>query len=140
MHAFVAAVLLRLAWLDPFVPDAQSQPQHRELTQSCGCSTGEGTSVVGANRFRQSELAKGGFEYRPGVLAVGSLYGTTTQQVSTVGIRNRERIAARAILGKKPSFEIRAPNLIRSFGMFQRFRVGRRPFSPPAWMRQPLAP
>src|SRR6516162_8180356 len=85
MHAFVAAVLLRLAWLDPFVPDAQSQPQHRELTQSCGCSTGEGTSVVSANRFRQSELAKGGFEYRPGVLAVGSLYGTTTQPVSTAG-------------------------------------------------------
>jgi hypothetical protein len=94
MHAFVAAVLLRLAWLDPFVPDAQSQPQHRELTQSCGCSTGEGTSVVSANRFRQSELAKGGFEYRPGVLAVGSLYGTTTQQVSTAGIRDRQRITA----------------------------------------------
>jgi hypothetical protein len=94
MHAFVAAVLLRLAWLDPFVPDAQSQPQHRELTQSCGGSTGEGTSVVSANRFRQSELAKGGFEYRPGVLAVGSLYGTTTQQVSTAGIRDRQRITA----------------------------------------------
>ena len=52
MHPRVAVALPRLAWLDPFMPDAQSQPQHRELTQSCGRSTGEGSSVVGANRFR----------------------------------------------------------------------------------------
>jgi hypothetical protein len=93
MHALVAAVLLRLAWLDPFMPDAQSQPQHRELTQSCGCSTGEGSSVVGANRFRQSELTKGGFEYCPSVLTIGAFYRATPQQVPAVGIRNRERIA-----------------------------------------------
>jgi hypothetical protein len=74
MHALVAAVLLRLAWLDPFMPDAQSQPQHRKLTQSRGCSTGKGSSVVGANRFRQSELAKRDFEYGPSVLAIGALY------------------------------------------------------------------
>src|SRR5260370_15465136 len=61
MHAFVASVLLRLAWLDPFVPDAQSQPQHRELTQSCGRSTGERASGGCADRFRQSDPAEGAF-------------------------------------------------------------------------------
>src|ERR1700722_597316 len=94
MHALVAAVLLRLAWLDPFMPDAQSQPQHRELTQSCGRATGERCSVVGANRLRQSELAKGGFEDCPSVLAIGALYCATPEQVSTVGGRDRKRVAA----------------------------------------------
>src|SRR5580704_1706333 len=89
MHTLVASVLLRLAWLDPFMPDAQSQPQHRELTQSCGCSTGEGSPIVGANRLRQSELAKSGFENGPGVLAIGPLDYATPQQVSAVGIGNR---------------------------------------------------
>ena len=66
MHALVATVLLRLTWLNPFVPDAKRSHNIEELTQSRGCSTGKGSSVVSANRFRQPELAKGGLEHSPG--------------------------------------------------------------------------
>src|SRR5580693_6954601 len=131
MHALMAAVLLRLAWLDPFVPDAQSQPPHRELAQSRRRSTSERSSVVGSNRFRQSEFPKSRFKYDPGVFSVGSFDGAAAQQISAVGICDRQWIAPRAISSQKPPFEIRTPNLIGRLGMAQRLSVGWRAFSLP---------
>ncbi len=50
MHVFVAAVLLRVTWLDPFDADAQPQPPDGELAQVEQRRRGrKGHAVVTAN-------------------------------------------------------------------------------------------
>ena len=59
MHAFMPAVLLRMAGLNALDRDAQAQPpdrQSRKLEQSMRGS--EGHAVVGADRARQAALSE----------------------------------------------------------------------------------
>ena len=59
MHAFMPAVLLRMAGLDAFDADAQPKPPHGQLAQvEQRVSGSEGHAVVAADVGRQAALAK----------------------------------------------------------------------------------
>src|SRR5689334_11641448 len=59
MHAFVAAVLLRMTWLDALDGDAEPEPPDRKLRQiEQGIGTGKGDAIVGANGQWQPAVAK----------------------------------------------------------------------------------
>ena len=59
VHALVAAVLLRVAWLDAFDCDAEAEPPDRELGEiEQGIGAGERDAVVGADGLRQATLGE----------------------------------------------------------------------------------
>ena len=74
MEAFVPAVLLRMAGIDPLVADAQLDPPGRQRRQSRDAGRGERRAVVGADRRRQAMFPESPLEQRLGfvcrVLAV----------------------------------------------------------------------
>ena len=72
MHAFMAAVLLRLAGLDALDGDAEAQPPDRELGEvEQGIGAGEGDAVVGADGQRQAALAEQALEGGNGEVFAG---------------------------------------------------------------------
>ena len=59
MHAFMAAVLLRLARLDAFDGDAEAQPPYGKLAQTeKGMGTGKRDAVIGTDGGREPKLLK----------------------------------------------------------------------------------
>ena len=64
MHPLMATILLRVPRLDPLGPDPQLQPPDRQVGETAYGGGGEGDTVVGTDRLRQTELPEGGFEDR----------------------------------------------------------------------------
>jgi hypothetical protein len=59
MHAFMAAVLMRMTGLDAFNADAQAEPPHRELAQmEQGVSGSEGYAFITADVGGQAAVFK----------------------------------------------------------------------------------
>ena len=57
MHAFVAAVLLRVAGLDALDLDAKAEPPNRELGEvEEGIRTGKRNTIIGTDGLGQAEL------------------------------------------------------------------------------------
>ena len=69
---------------------------------------------VGADRPRHPVGAKGAVKERIGMLPIGALHGATGQQEAAALIADRQRLAAAAIAGTKPSLEIRTPDVVGS--------------------------
>src|SRR5437016_1027100 len=68
MHAFMAAVLLRVARFDALDLDTEPEPPDGELGEvEEGIRTGEGNAVIGADGFGQAELLENGLEHAEGV-------------------------------------------------------------------------
>ena|SRR5216684_7516869 len=64
MHAFVAAVLLRVAGLDALDLDTESEPPDRELAEAVErVGACEGNAVVGADGLRQAERLENCLEH-----------------------------------------------------------------------------
>lgn len=83
MHALMAAVLLRVAGLDPLDLDAEPEPPDRELRQvEQGVGRSEGYAVVGPDRRRQAtELLEGPlFPGRTLLQAIREVSGHTDPQ------------------------------------------------------------
>ena len=81
VHALVAAVLLRVAWLDALDGDAESEPPDREPGEiEEGIGAGEGDAVVGADGLWQSALTKEAFEGGDGEVFSSGLQGFAEQQ------------------------------------------------------------
>src|SRR3954453_4062911 len=60
MHAFVAAVLLRVAGLDALDLDAKAEPPNRELGEiQEGIWTGKRHTIIGTDGLGQAELHEG---------------------------------------------------------------------------------
>src|SRR4249920_419895 len=57
VHAFVPPVLLGMAGLNAFRPNAQLQPPHRQARQSAQRARCEGRAVVATNGLRHAVLA-----------------------------------------------------------------------------------
>src|ERR1700730_12326761 len=59
VHALMAAVLLRMPWLDARDSDAEPEPPDGELRQVEQCiRAGEGNAIVGADGLGQAALCK----------------------------------------------------------------------------------
>ncbi len=58
VKALVSAVLLRMARIDPFMPDAELDPPHRQRRQAGGPGRGKRRTVVRADHLRQAVLAE----------------------------------------------------------------------------------
>ena len=72
MHAFVTAILLRMARLDALDADAQTEPPDGELAQvEQSMRRGEGDTVVTANVGGQTAFAKQPFKYSKSVILSG---------------------------------------------------------------------
>src|SRR5687768_11030800 len=83
VHAFMAAILLRMAGLDALDRNPQAQPPHRELAEAeDGVGAGERHAVVGTDGPRQAELLENPLEHAEGVdLLVGG-EGLAAEQVA----------------------------------------------------------
>src|SRR5262249_29471538 len=114
MHAFMAAVLLRVTWLDPFDLDAEPEPPHRELAQAVeSVRASEGNAVVGADGLGQAELLEHGLEHREGVGFLGGGEGLAGEQVSAGQGGDRQRVAIAPTGEHELALVIGAPQLIR---------------------------
>ena len=59
VHAFVPAVLLRVAWVDAVGPNAQLDPPHGQIGKPARRKRGKRRAVVGADGQWQPKLAEG---------------------------------------------------------------------------------
>ena len=89
----MAAVLLRMAGLDPFDADAQAQPPHRELAQiKQGVSGSEGHTVIAADVGGQTTLLKKPLKHSESILFSGRRKGFTGEQKAAGMVGDRQRI------------------------------------------------
>jgi len=72
MHAFVTAILLGMAWLDPFDADAEPEPPNRQLAQvEESVSGSERNTVIAADVGGQAALLKKPFKHGESVVFFG---------------------------------------------------------------------
>ena len=101
MHALVAAILLRVARLDPLDLDAEAEPPDRKLGEvEQGIGTCEGNAIVGADDLGQAELLERGFKYREGKRFPGagqsSVMAKRSENSTTTGDFRRRRVQSGA--------------------------------------------
>src|SRR5580700_7319214 len=102
MHAFMAAVLLRMARLDALDGNAEAQPPNGESAQveeTVGRS--EGHAVVGTNGLRQA-------------LFLNGLHGLAEQKVTAGVIGNGQGVTIPLITQHELALVVGAPQGVRS--------------------------
>src|SRR3977135_3613599 len=62
--------------------------------------------------MRKAELTEGRIEHRPDMIRVGARLRLAAQQISAVGIAQRQWLATHAVAGQKPALEIDAPQVV----------------------------
>src|SRR3979411_2867461 len=62
--------------------------------------------------MRKAELTEGRIEHRPDMIRVGARHRLAAQQISAVGIAQRQWLATHAVAGQKPALEIDAPQVV----------------------------
>ena len=114
MHALMAAVLLRLAWLDAFDLDAKPEPpdgQPAQVEQSIG--GGEGNTIVGADGGRQPALLKQPLESGTSKVFAGGFERFAQQQIPRGVIGDGERIAVGLVAEPELGLVISTPETVR---------------------------
>lgn len=139
MKALMAAILLRRPGRDAVEGNAQLQPPHRELGQAARARRGKGRPVIAAQRPRQSVLAKGALQPRAHAARIRRR-DATAQHITTPRIRNRQRVAARAVLRPKPALEVDAPHVVGRSGVRQGLRERHRVARPALRRAEPASP
>ena len=117
VHAFMSAVLLRMAGLDAFDADAESQPPHRklrEIEQAVGRS--ERNTVVRADRTRQTALFEQPLKGRKGRLFRIGFHRLAQQQIARGVIGDGQRIAVAFIAKHELALVVGAPQIVRDQG------------------------
>src|SRR3979490_2919329 len=62
--------------------------------------------------MRKAELTESRIEHRPDMIRVGARHRLAAQQISAVGIAQRQWLATHAVAGQKPALEIDAPQVV----------------------------
>ena len=62
--------------------------------------------------MRETEFAKRRIEHRPDMIRVLACHRLASQQISAVGVAQRQRLAVQAVAGEKPALEIDAPHVV----------------------------
>src|SRR5713101_6299846 len=110
MHAFMAAVLLRMAGLDPFNANTQPEPPDRELTQveqSVGGS--EGNAVIAADVGGQAALLKKPLKHGKSVVFSGGGKSLAGEKKTAGMIGDGERVTVLTIPQQELPLVIGAP-------------------------------
>ena len=135
----MAAVLLRLAWLDALDGDAQPQPPDREPGEvEQGIGAGEGDAVVGADRDWQATLAEQPLEGGEGGVFAGGFERFAHQQEARGMVGDGQRVAIVAVAELELALEVGAPQLVRRRACGQR-RAARTMPRAAAALDQPVA-
>ena len=104
MHALVAAVLLRVSWLDALDGDAESEPPDGELGEvEEGIRAGERDAVVGPDGLREAALPEELLEGRDGEVFSGGVEGFAEQEEARGMVGDGERVAVLPVAGSTPS-------------------------------------
>src|SRR5438876_649650 len=109
MKALMSAVLLRMARIDPFMPDAELDPPHRQRRQAGGPGRGKRRTVVRSDHFRQAVLAERPIKWRFALRILRAAGCRHADQIAAEAIRHRERFGARAVAQSYPALVIDAP-------------------------------
>ena len=125
MHSFMTSVLLRTPRLNALVNDPHLHPSERELRQTEQARPGEWRSIVRSNPGRHSILPHRRFAHGSNLTQVHPGDDLTSDQITTVGVGDRERIATRAIPSSKIALKIHAPKLIGRCDLREWLRVWR---------------
>src|ERR1700674_4036339 len=125
VHPFLTAVLLGLARLDALRPYPELEEPPRELAQSTERNTGERDTIVSADRVRQSILTEHRLEAGAGAAALRPIQTLATEQIATVVVADRQRIAALSVAEPELALEVGAPDIIRFAYRGKRLRVRR---------------
>ena len=113
MHAFVAAILLRMAGLDAFDTDSQPEPPDGELAQMEQRLGGSKRhTVIAADVGGQAALSKKPLKHSECVLFSGGGKSLTGEQKPAGVIGDRERIAILTIAEQEFAFVVGAPQLV----------------------------
>src|SRR5579871_1342573 len=113
MHALVAPVLLRVAWLDAFDADTEAQPPHREFGEAEeGGAAGKRDAIVGADGCRQSEVFEGSLEGAKSKDFLGALQGIAAQQVPARRVGDGEGVTIALVGEHELALVIGAPKII----------------------------
>src|ERR1700756_4314690 len=126
VKTLVPAVLLRMARIDPLVPDAELDPPHRQRRQTSGPGRSKRRAVVGADHLRQAVLAERPLKRR---FALGTLRAARRRhadQIAAEAIRHRERFRARAVAQPDPTLVINPPNVVGMLRYRELPHAGRR--------------
>src|ERR1700739_2938104 len=115
MHAFMAAVLLRMPRFDAFHADFQAHPPDRELAQvKQGMGGSEGHAVVAADVGRQAALLKKPLKHSESIVFPGRRKSLTGEEKTAGMVGDRQRIAVLTIGEQELALFISAPKLIGS--------------------------
>jgi len=113
VHAFMAAVLLRMARQNALEGDAEPEPEDRELRQVVeSVRTGKGQAVVAADRCRKAALPE---ELDKGLddrLLAGRFKGFTAQDHARGLIGDGQRVTVASVTGLELALEIGAPEVV----------------------------
>src|SRR5580704_18263496 len=113
MHAFMAAVLLRVTGLDSLALDTEPEPPDRELGEvEEGIRAGEGNTVVGADGLGQAELLEYGFKYRESIGFLGGGERLAGEEIAAGEVGDRERVAITPVSEHELALVVGAPQVI----------------------------
>jgi len=116
MHAFVAPVLLRLAWLDELGEDSQANPPSGEGGKAGEGVGGERDAVVSADPGGETEFLEQADEHGFGAENSRGMKGLATDKVATEEIGDSEGEAIDAVVGFELALEISTPEVVGSCG------------------------
>src|SRR5215469_2217350 len=119
MHAFMAAVLLRMTRLDALDGNAEPQPPDGESAQvEETVGRGEGDAVVGTNGMGQTAFLEKALKGRKRALFLDRLHGFAEQKITAGVVGNGERVAIFFVFQHELALVVGAPQSIgsKSFG------------------------
>src|SRR5262249_36971380 len=113
MHPFMRAVLLGVGRENALMLNAKPQPPDIELGQTMDPGGGKGHAVIRAKGAGKAIFTEESLKDRAHAAPSGRQQAVTRQQVPSVLIGDRERIAVDPVARAKVPLEVRRPEVVR---------------------------